>query len=1248
MRRRLLPLLWLLTASAPCLPPTARGADEIAIHGHGTWVKEIVIPAATPDGKPLPLGGFHLFQENTRALVRSEDGQTAGLVDEDGTFLPGTRYSTAPYVITDVREWIPGKYFVSATADVGSGAKGTRLLSVTQTGEWKIEADLPTLNVSELSGQLEKSGALQVGFGRTGGGHSAVIQFDPANPTSKPTMLPTQGANLVPFGDGRRYITCSALSGHDPALLVEAGQLIRSGVSFGGLQDSFYGFEISLPLTTPTGVLALSEKQVLYFLGIGPDGSPTHQELMRGVERCIFSSMPRVAWLRDSKHFGMIDMTRLPLAVQDPLKKGPAAGIKFDDYRNYIYPIAETAQALLLEPSTGLWQVDADHPENLKLLVAKAVRVESLNGKIFAVQRLDQDGILLVDLRHPLSPLTTVLNGVKISSVGVNFDLAYCVGRQTSPLQSTDTIHTFDLRAGATEWRTGIGGVRDFLRMQVSPDRQHAWVIGGQQKQVSYALEEHDLRLARLDFTSSRLVPYPLADNFSRELSLAANDCAWLSFGDSIQAVSEQSISSAIKPYITLPLGISRLKTPTATPMASKNFRRAWITGPKGQAFVAGFDTDPGASLVAASLGGHKLTAKTGQEFEAGGRLVFQIDEATLARARQYGGSFELVAREKDSVKSKPVVGPYQLQPERIGEPIEMSTEFVQGGDRELRLRYTDRLGSDLTFTWPVFHVKPKSPPWWQEHWEWLCLPGAYLALFVVFWVLLKTSPLTILWLYEKAGIFEWIETLPSPGINKLLKNLGKAALLPWFLRQPELLDAWVAKNAGRLQQGFDNEMERTAPSAATASDGAAARPASYVPLPLRIETAKGMQDVQQPAPAHLEKVFAGPRCLVEIVGSGGSGKTTLAIRLAGWAMSEEPTDWPGGRRMLPVWIDEDTQDLPAVIRRKLASWLGKAPPDELFRALLENQRLLIIFDRLSERTAATRDHLHTIHATTPLNALLITTRIPLTFEAGKPARLLPLPLGAEGLQHFLSALLKSTGQTALFEDLQAQTALAKKFADTVYIQGVSVTVTPLLVRLFFDRVIELLSSGRSLDDLSSSIPELYCDYLRRLNPKSEAATNFLADDDMLRVAEVLGLLALGEKFVPQEFERIQAEERLLAAGGKDFTRIDPLQRLIDNGVLIRKTAFTTELLRFTMDPLADFLGAMAHARACGSDASNWQALVAILNTLGPRANGFRAAWCIVYRTYGLQLHWPENALDELHFTSTESAAPERDCAGQS
>jgi hypothetical protein len=404
----------------------------------------------------------------------------------------------------------------------------------------------------------------------------------------------------------------------------------------------------------------------------------------------------------------------------------------------------------------------------------------------------------------------------------------------------------------------------------------------------------------------------------------------------------------------------------------------------------------------------------------------------------------------------------------------------------------------------------------------------------------------------------------------------------------------------------------------------------AYIPLPLRLADPQSGPLVAEPTASDIGSLFGSSRTVLEIVGPGGAGKTTLARQIGNWVLhGGRPGGFPG-HAMLPVWIDEDLdpkeKPLDKVVKDKLRALLpDEKLEDEILGAMLRKQRLLIIVDRLSERSAATQQYIESIYRSTRVEALLITTRREIRPEYSAPVLLYPQPLDEGNLLRFMTSLVaediepqepqtqpdaesKEAGVSATLSSLDSQLALGTRlkalFESTAGTDGNKPPIIPLPVRLFVEDAKRLIRLNRSLDELPSSIPEVYFNYLEQVNPREAHVPNFMTHEEMLKAAMALAKLALAGDFVPKEFFRDEAVNMLRGLGWSGPEKTDPIRRLIDNGVLMEKSLLVFRRLRFVLDPVAENLAAAAYVRACRADP-------ACLNELREKsagARGFRAA----------------------------------------
>jgi hypothetical protein len=217
---------------------------------------------------------------------------------------------------------------------------------------------------------------------------------------------------------------------------------------------------------------------------------------------------------------------------------------------------------------------------------------------------------------------------------------------------------------------------------------------------------------------------------------------------------------------------------------------------------------------------------------------------------------------------------------------------------------------------------------------------------------------------------------------QQLLHDLGKAARTS-FVVEPEVLDAWVARSAVKVERAL-NQLELFR------------QRQIYVAFPVRV----GENDavIDRPSAETLRPMFDYERAIVSIIGAGGTGKSTLACAMARWAFAADPDQRLAPHRMIPVFIVEETTNLLETVTQELRRMLaGDELPADLVRGLMAKRRLLVVVDALSERGLETQGHIEKVFGQdVPLNAVVITSRTEPNLGPVDRTALYPVRLDAE------------------------------------------------------------------------------------------------------------------------------------------------------------------------------------------------------------------------------------------------------------
>jgi hypothetical protein len=598
---------------------------------------------------------------------------------------------------------------------------------------------------------------------------------------------------------------------------------------------------------------------------------------------------------------------------------------------------------------------------------------------------------------------------------------------------------------------------------------------------------------------------------------------------------------------------------------------RLWAIGNGGQ-IVHG--TARGAPYVSAvrlvpGLSGVELEVRTVSE-RVGSAPPLHL---TLLGSRKH--SFENGYRlERVSSVPQPLSGNPNTWVFRFN-PTEIDVE--PGAEAHLRIALEQgayKTHFDVDLTYDRYHYV-------REHWRAVLALTCVACTLATLTLLLYIHPLSILNAYSALKIYKLVEQIRVPVVGESLRLVLQLTVLPWFVMHPRTLRAWVNANVARAAAAWATSVQ-----APEGTQEELAERIPYVPLPVQVKDVTS-RTFNRPSCLDFESMFRTRRSVVQIVGPGGGGKTTLAKHIGDLALAGGR---PGGFKdcRLPIWVDEDFSDLRAVLKRKINAWYdsGENLEDPFLDALLEKGLLLIIVDRLSERLSTTQGCIAKVHGAVRLGALLITTRQPIVMEVREQRFLYPQALDSSTLLNFMTEIIKYSFRDSDNSDerplstLQSQLELGRRLADLIVIKIRTSNATneipmlPLPVVLFVSDAVALVKEGHSLDELPKSLPDVYANYLRRINPQIPGLRDVMGDEEMLRAAKALAELSLRPNYIPKEFTRERGLEHLRTELPDLPAGVDPIRRLIDNGALRLRTVGATTLLRFALDPVAEFLAA--------------------------------------------------------------------------
>jgi formylglycine-generating enzyme required for sulfatase activity len=435
------------------------------------------------------------------------------------------------------------------------------------------------------------------------------------------------------------------------------------------------------------------------------------------------------------------------------------------------------------------------------------------------------------------------------------------------------------------------------------------------------------------------------------------------------------------------------------------------------------------------------------------------------------------------------------------------------------------------------------------------------LGVSAVYGLVLLVKPRWLLWLPGQLKIPNTSIELPS-------------GFLLWLKYRPRVLDCWVKDHWEEAQERFarlDTVRDRA--------------------IHISIQVWLDGEPIDTLTPAHLRPIFERANACVLLVGEGGVGKTSLACRIAHWglqtaAAKDSATDaMPlASHRMLPVLIEQELGEPPLLtaIQEQLPRTAdGSYINPELLTALLRQRRALVILDHVSELSDAGYQALRAALDATPINALIITSRLrDKALGRSAPHVVEPQKIEGERLSAFIQPYLIVQGKRNLFDDdgefFSACTRLSRMMAATLQ------KATALLVRLYVDQIIDV--GGLKTAQLPDDIPELMLRYLCWLNrPEQVAAEHRRENDAIRRDAQAVAWACLQATYRPGVARR----ETVLATLAAVASTTDPatvrLAYLQSPLGLVQVSAAETTV-RIVLDPVAEYLAALQVVDYCQTE----------------------------------------------------------------
>lgn len=478
-------------------------------------------------------------------------------------------------------------------------------------------------------------------------------------------------------------------------------------------------------------------------------------------------------------------------------------------------------------------------------------------------------------------------------------------------------------------------------------------------------------------------------------------------------------------------------------------------------------------------------------------------------------------------------------------------------------------VGRSITHLRNSFQV-PLTPSWVSTHKKILALAATPPVFLLLCLLMLWLRPL---WLLKINDALVEISDVRLPSwLGSVTVPVRYVLLVGFFRYHSRVLDAWVGARVDKVSKRF-------------AEKSTVHEHSIHVPIPISLNNTV----LPDAGAAHFRRVFDSEVGCLLINGEGGTGKTSFACRVAQWALSTRTETRLSQHLMLPILIEPDVTiqfySEEAVlqfvqIQLRLAAGDAQPPRMDLVKNLLRQKRVLLVVDSLSEMKNDARLAIAASIANLPVNASVVTSR---NYEAlnGVAKDVVVMPrIEGNYLSDFLGSYLTHLHKRQLFDDEEFFEACRRL---TLIVGGRDITV--LLAKLYADHMV-MSKECQFHEDAPQNIPELFLQYVNRVNRM--AAIDSFDDATVQQVAKLVAWACVKDHFSPTTIDRKNIILNL--GGGSDGESL--ILHLEDKLKIVRTVGVKKERLRFTLDPLAEYLACLHVVDVYKDDESRWQQLL--------------------------------------------------------
>ena len=394
-----------------------------------------------------------------------------------------------------------------------------------------------------------------------------------------------------------------------------------------------------------------------------------------------------------------------------------------------------------------------------------------------------------------------------------------------------------------------------------------------------------------------------------------------------------------------------------------------------------------------------------------------------------------------------------------------------------------------------------------------------------------------------------------------------------WMIGRDRVLDAWVLQNKLFFEDWFTR-----LPLVAQRSHHV------WLPSTIRknVENREiGLHDRGALIEA-LQEFSAGSQTIVEIVGIGGSGKTSFVCQIAKWILNGQLRLVRSPLAVPIIFTPGSGADLFKWVRSALASITGSHKlTDKFIHNLIQSGRIIIVADGISEADIEERRAFY--RPDLVINSLIVTTRVELE----------ELNWGSK-ISIFLRPI--DTGETRIYFLTQYFLARRRVFSDNSYeilihklariTQNTDVTVG--MLRLLADQAISIVdqSGPEALREIPSTFSQLLKDYVWSLCSHRVRLESSLSKHDVLQGVQTLAKCAMDDSWRPGITTTSELTQSFHESYLWDHKKIDILLKIFADSGIVHRDGL---LVRFWIDPAVEYFSAMHVLAINGKNEQRWE-----------------------------------------------------------